>query len=391
MAMRGRRTGRGALRVGGSALLGALALSVVVACSSGSASSTVGAADQTSAAAAATQAPERAAAPDGPSEAASIGESAGGAAGGAADAATGSTGQLPITGQVGGTSVIRVADLALRLEAEPVPATDDATADREANAKARADLVAATAGTVRGIATTAGGFVAAADGGGSQLTVTVRVPADQYDAVLDKLAALGSVTNRTESSQDVTAQIVDVNSRVASMTASVARVRALLDQATTVADVISIESELSTREADLESLQQQQAALQGQVAMSTVTVGLTAVTLPGPGVVEPEPDNGFVAGVKAGWDNLLQFLSWLGALVGGLLPWLPLIALVVAVTWWAVRRLRRRGGPAGAGPNQGPNQGPNPGSGPAGEPDPAPAPDRGPNAPDESREPAGVR
>lgn len=384
--MRGRRTGRGALRVGGSALLGALAMSVVVACSSGSASSTVGQADQTTAAPAATQAaPERAAAPDGQSEAASIGESAGGAN----DSASGSAGQLPLTGSVGGTSVIKVADLAVRLEAQPVPATDDAAADREANAKARSELVAATAGTVRGIATTAGGFVAAADGGGSQMSITVRVPADQYDAVLDKVAALGPVTTRTESAQDVTAQLVDVNSRVASMTASVARVRALLDQATSVADVISIESELATREADLESLQQQQAALQGQVALSTVTVTLSAVTLPGPGAVEPEPDNAFVAGVKAGWQNLLQFLSWLGVLVGGLLPWLPLIALVVAVTWWAVRRLRRRGRSAGPGPHQGPN--PGPGSGPAGGPDPVPAPDRGPSAPEDAREPAGVR
>ena len=131
---------------------------------------------------------------------------------------------------------------------------------------------------MRGIATAAGGFQSSADGGGSQMTVTLRVPADQYDAVVDKLAALGEVTERTESSQDVTAQVVDVNSRVESMTASVARVRALLAQATNIADVISIESELSVREANLESLQQQQAALSGQVAMSTISLALTAVT-----------------------------------------------------------------------------------------------------------------
>src|SRR6478736_2307987 len=209
----------------------------------------------------------------------------------AAPAAAGGSGEQRLaTVPVDGTKVIKTADLTVRLEVQPVPATDDAAADRDANARARSDAVAASAASVRGIAGTAGGFVASADGGGSQMSITLRVPAEQYDAVLDKITGLGQVTDRTESSQDVTAQIVDVNSRVASMTASVTRVRALLDQATSVADIISIESELATREADLEALQQQQAYLQGQVAMSTVTVGLTAVTLPVAGETEPAAD-----------------------------------------------------------------------------------------------------
>ena len=105
--------------------------------------------------------------------------------------------------------------------------------------------------SVRGIATAAGGFQSRRRRRRARsMTISLRVPADQYDAVIDKLAALGEVTNRTESSQDVTAEIVDVNSRVESMTASVARVRALLAQATDIADVISIESELAAREAE---------------------------------------------------------------------------------------------------------------------------------------------
>ncbi|WP_395725994.1 DUF4349 domain-containing protein [Nakamurella sp.] len=370
-------TKRAATRVLAPALLAVLAASLV-ACTSQSASDSGNAAAYSgSAAAMATQAaPERAnagadaaageaAAPPAPDSAGSAGGSAGGSTAG---------GQILGTVPVDGTQVIRTADLTVRLEVQPVTPTDDASADRDANARTRADAVAAAAGSLRGTAATVGGFVAGADGGGSQMSVTLRVPANQYDAVLDKIAGLGQVTGRTESSQDVTAQIVDVNSRVASMTASVARVRALLDQATSIADVISIESELASREADLEALQQQQAYLQGQVAMSTMTVGLMAVTLPAAGETEPAPDTGFVAGIKAGWDNLLQFLTWLGALIGGLLPWLPLIAIVVGIGWWAARRLRR------------------PGSGRTGSVPPAPV-DPEPNqarADEESREPAGV-
>ncbi len=332
--MREFRTRR-VVRYGAPALLGALAMGVVVACSSGSASS---AGDYSVPSAAATQAAPERAIPGPDAQAGS------GGAATAPDSAAGSSGEQQLaTVPVDGSKVIKTADLSVKLEVQPVAATDDAAADREANARARADAVAATSASVRGIASTAGGFVASSDGGGSQMSITLRVQADQYDAVLDKITGLGQVTSRTESSQDVTAQIVDVNSRVASMTASVARVRTLLDQATSIADVISIESELATREADLEALQQQQASLQGQVAMSTVTVGLSAVTLPAPGAVEPEPDSGFVAGVKAGWAALLGFLSWLGAAVGALLPFLPFVAVAVVALWWAVRRLRRRG------------------------------------------------
>jgi hypothetical protein len=331
-----RRPGRTALRYAMPALIGALALGVVVACT-GSAATGAGEAQSVAAAAPTQAASERAGTL--PEAEAQAEDGAGSAADSAASA--GGAGQLA-TLPVDGTKVIKTADLSVRLEVQPVPATDDAAADREANARVRSDAVAATAGSIRGIAATAGGFVAAADGGGSQMSITLRVPADQYDGVLDKIAGLGEVTGRTESSQDVTAQMVDVDSRVASMTASVARVRALLDQATSIADVISIESELATREAELESLQQQQAYLQGQVAMSTVTVTLSAVTLPAAGTVEPEPDNGFVAGLKAGWAGLLGLGTWLGGALGAFLPFLPLVAIAALVSWWVVRRLRRR-------------------------------------------------
>ena len=154
-------------------------------------------------------------------------------------------------------------------------------------------------------------------------------------------AVLLELTNRTETSQDVTAQVADVNSRVESMTASVARVRALLASATGISDVISIESELAVREANLESLQQQQAALSGQVALSTISITLTAVTTDAAGT-EPAPqDSGFIAGLNSGWAAMLGFLGGLAGVLGALLPFLPLIALAGLLIWWLIRRARR--------------------------------------------------
>jgi hypothetical protein len=254
------------------------------------------------------------------------------------------TPELPATVPVDGSKVIKTGNLSVRLLVEPVAPTDDQQADRDANAAARAAAITRAGAGARSIAVAAGGFQAGADGGGSSMSLTLRVPAEQYDAVVDKLAALGELTNRTETSQDVTAQVADVNSRVESMTASVARVRALLASATDISDVISIESELAVREANLESLQQQQAALSGQVALSTISMTLTAVTTDAAGT-EPAPqDSGFIAGLNSGWAALLGFLGGLAGVLGVLLPFLPVIALAGLLIWWLIRRARS--GPA---------------------------------------------
>jgi len=238
--------------------------------------------------------------------------------------------------------VVLTATLALTLTVPPVAVTDDAAKDAQGNADARREAVAQASGAVRGAATAAGGYVSGADGSGSTMTIVLRVPAEQYTSVVDKVAALGLLASRSETSQDVTAEIVDVNSRVQSMTASVARVRALLAQATGIGDVIAIESELATREADLESLQRQQASLAGLVALSTVTVTLTAVT-DSPSAVPADSPSGFVAGLTSGWNALLGSLAVIGTVVGGLLPFLPVVAALVMAVWLVLRLGRRRG------------------------------------------------
>ena len=188
--MRGLPSRRAAVGFGVSALLVAVAVTAVAACTSRSAAgdSSAPAAAGAAGGAATQAAPERATAAPGT-------QADGGAS--APDASGGSGEQQLATVPVDGTKVIKTADLTVRLEVQPVPPTDDAAAVRDANARARSDAVAASAASVRGIAGTAGGFVASAAGGGSQMSITLRVPAEQYDAVLDKITGIGQVTDRT--------------------------------------------------------------------------------------------------------------------------------------------------------------------------------------------------
>ncbi len=202
------------------------------------------------------------------------------------------------------------------------------------------------------------GFVGAADGGGNVMAITLRVPVGGYDGVLSALAGIGAVTDRKESTEDVSAQLIDLGSRVETMKVSVGRIRSLLSKADKIGDVISIESELAAREADLESLQRQQAGLAGQTALSTVTVilkGSIGGILPAAVVAPPAARSGFLGGLANGWDAVRKVLHVGATVVGTVLPFLPIVAvLVIGGLIWRRRFVGRTGAgrPALAGPGE---------------------------------------
>ena len=195
---------------------------------------------------------------------------------------------------------------------------------------------------VRTAAAAAGGTITQEQSGPFGGWVVMRVPAEVLDRTVDDVARLGTVEDRSASVEDATEEVVDLDARVASQQASVARVRALLAQATSIGDVVAIESELSRREADLDSLTGRLAALQDQVALSTLTVDLRG---PGTPVVGPVEPVGVGDGLAAGWEGLQAVARGTGAVVGFLLPFVPVL-VVLAGAVWAVRRARSRARPA---------------------------------------------
>ncbi|MEV0065534.1 DUF4349 domain-containing protein [Amycolatopsis sp. NPDC050768] len=233
----------------------------------------------------------------------------------------------------------------------PVPPAVGAagTTDRKLARSARLDLSTPKLDDVvsraRVIAAGAGGYTGQESTLESSATLSLAVPAEKLDGVLDQLAGLGKVTKRELSSQDVTAQVVDVDARLATQRASVDRIRALLAKATSISEIASVESELTNREAALESLEQQQKALAGSVAMSTVALSVTADVVTGPGQTSDDLP-GFLAGLAGGWDAFLTvgggFLTALGAIA----PFAVVLGIPAGAVWWWARK-RRRSRPVG--------------------------------------------
>lgn len=265
------------------------------------------------------------------------------AAGSAPDAATGTlpladaatlprsivrTGQITVEVDTLGTSVARVRQLAL---------------------DARGFVASETTGfgqPVDPIPLTENDKSALRSAGTGESVIVIRVPEPRFTATLDAIGAIGTEQSRTSSAEDVTGQVADLTSRTATAKASVDRVRALLAEAKELEDVVLLEGELTRREADLEAYQAQLASLSGLAELSTITAVLRT-----PEASTEEP-NALFRGLERGWDAVQQSTTVLLVLIGALLPFALVLALVLVPIWLLLRRRRRpvTAAPRPAGP-----------------------------------------
>lgn len=170
---------------------------------------------------------------------------------------------------------------------------------------------------------------------GGSATLTLRIPADDVTEILDKLKELGEVQEVSINSSDVTMQTQDLDARISALSASIERLLALMANATDTDALITLETAISDRQAQLESLEAERRYLADQVAMSTISLNLVTEQV----VPKPEPVT-FFDGLKAGWDGFVAFFSGLVVVLGVLLPWLVLGAIITFVVVFIVRRRR---------------------------------------------------
>jgi hypothetical protein len=200
-------------------------------------------------------------------------------------------------------------------------------------------------------------------------TITLKVPPAEFNRALEKVAALGSLVSQQVKTDDVTRQVIDLEARINAASASLDRVQGLLGGARNIADVISLEGEVTKRQAELESLRGQQKTLQGRISMATIVVTLDGGPVDRDPLREPELP-GFLDGFRGGWELAKALAVLTSAVIGALLPFLPVIVLaLLGLRWWGRRRRARR---AAGGP--GPSRGyPRPPAGPYPPPPPAPS------------------
>lgn len=171
--------------------------------------------------------------------------------------------------------------------------------------------------------------------------VVLRVPRENFSALMARVEASGTVLNSETSSEDVTDQLVDIEARLESLRSQRDRLRELYASANDTEAVLAVERRLSEVQTEIERLEARQASLQRQVAYSTITVEIREE--------RPEPeverwyDVGVIGAFLASVDGVGTTLRALSVGIAYALPYLFVFGApvgAVAVVW----RRRRNGG-----------------------------------------------
>ncbi len=135
----------------------------------------------------------------------------------------------------------------------------------------------------------AGGYIEQSDISGTSLNyrgepvprygnITARIPNDKLDRFVGAVSDSGNVTNKSESTQDVTLQYSDVESRKKSLEIEQERIWQFLEKAESIDTVITLEQRLSDIRYQLESMESQLRLYDNQVDYSTVYLSISEVT-----------------------------------------------------------------------------------------------------------------
>ncbi len=211
----------------------------------------------------------------------------------------------------------------------------------------------AAARQVGELATSLGGYVADMNGyrGNDNIlryTITLRVPAEQFDAARAALRALAvRVDNETLNTNDVTDQYYDLDARLRVLRATEEELVALLRETRArggkVEDIMAIYRELNTLRGEIESLQGQLNRLDKLVALSTITIELRPYELTVP--VTTTTWNPLQT-ARESFGTLVQVLRGLVDLLIRVviiaLPVLLILAIPIIVVLLLVRALIRR-------------------------------------------------
>ncbi len=174
----------------------------------------------------------------------------------------------------------------------------------------------------------------------------LRVPVDELDGLLRGLLELGVPERNRRDSQDVSEEYYDLADRIKNKKLEQETLRGYLQDRKTsskLEEILAVEKELARVRGELDQMEGRLRRLRDLTALATVTVTLEEIK----DYVPPQAP-GFAATLQMTFVNSVEMLGRFGRgiVIGlvALLPWLPVLAVLVLALWMA-RQRRGRGRP----------------------------------------------
>lgn len=169
-------------------------------------------------------------------------------------------------------------------------------------------------------------------------SMTVRIPSTSLNSFISSVEANGNVTNKSETTSDVTLQYSDLESRKKSLTIEQDRIWALLEKADTLESVIALEERLSEIRYELESMESRLRLYDNQVEYSTVYINIQEVKIYTPTAPETFSERiqkGFIKNLE----NMEEFFVDLTILIISTIPiWVPIVIIVLIILFVLKKR-----------------------------------------------------
>jgi hypothetical protein len=181
-----------------------------------------------------------------------------------------------------------------------------------------------------------GGFVADSRSRSRSGSLTLRVPAANFDETLHALRALGTVEVESVHGRDITADYVDLHANLRIARARREVLLGLMADAVSIEQTIRVQNALDETQLRIEQFQGQLRLLDDRTSLATIGLRMREQG------VEPESEV-----EKASIPNAFEraaagFVGVIAAIVIGLGYLIPILALGLAA-WFVVWRVRRRG------------------------------------------------
>ncbi len=170
-------------------------------------------------------------------------------------------------------------------------------------------------------------------------TITVKVPADKFDALVFEVSKIGKVMNQNIQANDVTEEYVDLEARLKTQKELEQRlVKLLNEKASRLTEVIEVEEKLASVRQKIESLEGKMKLLKSQSDLSTLTVSVYE-----PSMISTSSGGGFFyelgQAIKKG---LSGFTNVLAVSITLLIAIIPIVVFVLIIVWIIRRILRKK-------------------------------------------------
>ena len=199
--------------------------------------------------------------------------------------------------------------------------------------------VTAAIDPIRSIATAHGGYTSSlsvATQYGDRLygSVTIRIPAREFESSITGIKTLGTLKSESLNAEDVTEEYVDLQARRTALASQLAQYTRIMEKAENVSEILEVQTQIERVQVEIDRIDGRLKYLDNRVEYATITVTLT----------EPEPVGGregfsLISVINEGITGFLVVVAGLVIILISAIPLIILAGVVYLVyRWWKGRK-----------------------------------------------------